>query len=186
MEPVLILPDLNLQPGELYLARSPAILRTILGSCVGVTFWSARLGAGALCHGVLPKCPKAWLPGSSPTEGHRYVDFSIRYLAQQFDALGACRNELVVKLFGGADVLPVAGTRSHRPTVGALNCRAAIEVLAEEGLTASASDLGGVRGRRIHFHTGTGEVLLYRLNAWKDPAHEPDLHTHSENRRPTL
>ena len=53
IEPVAILPDLNLQPGELYLARSPAILRTILGSCVGVTFWSSRLGAGALCHGVL-------------------------------------------------------------------------------------------------------------------------------------
>jgi hypothetical protein len=26
-----ILPDLHLQPGELYLARNPAILRTILG-----------------------------------------------------------------------------------------------------------------------------------------------------------
>ncbi len=56
-ESTAILPDLELQPGELYLARSPSILRTILGSCVGVTFWSARLGAGALCHGVLPKCP---------------------------------------------------------------------------------------------------------------------------------
>ena len=41
IEPVAILPDLNLQPGELYLTRSSAILRTILGSCVGVTFWSS-------------------------------------------------------------------------------------------------------------------------------------------------
>jgi chemotaxis receptor (MCP) glutamine deamidase CheD len=30
-------------------------------------------------------------------------------------------------------------------------------------LNVSASDLGGVRGRRIHFHTGTGEVLVHRL-----------------------
>jgi chemotaxis protein CheD len=168
-EPALILPDLDLQPGELFLSRGPAILRTILGSCVGVTFWSARLGAGALCHGVLPRCPKSWPPGFSPTEGHRYVDFSIRYLARQFDTFGASRRELEVKLFGGADVLPVPGARRHKPTVGALNCRAAIEVLHEEGFTVSASDLGGVRGRRIHFHTGTGEVLLYRLNAWQDP-----------------
>ena len=169
-EPALILPDLDLQPGELFLSRGPAILRTILGSCVGVTFWSAWLGAGALCHGVLPRCPKVWPLGSGPSEGHRYVDFSIRYLAQQFDALGASRRELEVKLFGGADVLPVAGSRQNRPTVGALNCRAAIEVLAEEGFTVSASDLGGVRGRRIHFHTGTGEVLLYRLNPCRDPS----------------
>ena len=168
-EPVPILPDLNLQPGELYLARGPSILRTILGSCVGVTFWSQRLGAGALCHGVLPRCPRVWPLGSQPSDGHRYVDFSIRYLAQQFDALGAIRSELVVKAFGGADVLHVAETRRHRLTVGALNCRAALEVLAEEGFTVSASDLGGARGRRIHFHTGTGEVLLYRLNPCRDP-----------------
>ena len=86
----------------------PAILRTILGSCVGVTFWSARLGAGAMCHGVLPRCPlnSAARLRASRT-GHRYVDFSIRYLAAQFDALGARRDELEVKLFGGADVLPV-------------------------------------------------------------------------------
>jgi chemotaxis protein CheD len=52
--------------------------------------------------------------------------------------------------------------------VGAQNCQAAVEVLAEEGFTVSASDLGGVRGRRIHFHTGTGEVLLHRLAAWSE------------------
>jgi chemotaxis protein CheD len=165
IEPEPILPDLNLQPGELYLARSPAILRTILGSCVGVTFWSARLGAGALCHGVLPRCPQDWPPGSSVFERHRYVDFSIRYLARQFEALGVSRRELVVKLFGGADVLPTAGTSRDRPTVGAQNCTVAAEVLAEEGLTVSASDIGGFRGRVIHFHTGTGEVLLRRLDA---------------------
>jgi chemotaxis protein CheD len=95
------------------------------------------------------------------------VDFSIRYLARQFDELGACRSELQIKLFGGADVLPTAGTWD-RPTVGSQNCKMAAEVLAEEGLTVCASDLGGKRGRRIHFHTGTGEVLLHRLAAWRE------------------
>lgn len=150
---------MSLQPGELYLARNPTILRTILGSCVGVTFWSARLGAGALCHGILPRCP----PTTGGVDGHRYVDFSIRYLAAQFDALGATRGELEVKLFGGADVLPVAVARMARPTVGALNCQAAWEVLAEEGLRVTASDLGGMRGRTIRFNTGNGEVLVQRL-----------------------
>ena len=164
-----ILPDLHLQPGELYLARNPAILRTILGSCVGVTFWSARLGAGAMCHGVLPRSPLVWPAGSTLSDRQRYVDFSIRYLAQQFDALGANRRDLEVKMFGGADVLPIAESRQGTLTVGAQNCMAATEILAEEGFTVSASDLGGVRGRRVHFHTGTGEVLLHRLAAWRDP-----------------
>jgi len=160
-----VLPDLNLQPGELYLARDPAILRTILGSCVGVTFWSKRLGAGALCHGLLPRCP----PNPVPAEGYRYVDYSIRYLAQQFDMLGASRRELEVKLFGGADVLPVDRIVPGKPTVGAQNCAVALEVLQQEGFVVSASDLGGRRGRRIHFHTGTGRVLLHRLALWKEP-----------------
>ena len=149
----------HVQPGELCLARSPTILRTILGSCVSVTFWSARLDAGALCHGVLPRSPA----GATGPEGHRYVDFSIRYLAKQFDALGAVRRELEVKLFGGADVLPVHADRSAIPTVGGLNCQAALEVLAEEGFRIAASDLGGVRGRTIRFDIATGEVLVQRL-----------------------
>jgi len=91
------------------------------------------------------------------------VDFSIRYLVGQFEALGARRRELEIKVFGGADVLTTGVDRRNRPTVGQLNCRAAEEVLAEEGLRIAASDLGGTRGRRIHFHTGTGEVLLHRL-----------------------
>ena len=164
IDPAPILPDLNLQPGELYLAREPAILRTILGSCVSATLWSARLGAGALSHGVLPRCPLVWPPNSTAADGYRYVDFSIRHLAREFDALGARRDEVQVKLFGGADVLPA--NRAGKATVGALNCKAALEVLAAEGFNVAASDLGGTRGRRIHFHTGTGEVLVYRLEAW--------------------
>ena len=159
------LPGLTLHPGELYLARSPTLLETILGSCVGVTFWCARLGAGAMCHGVLPRWRESYGAGSSAADQLRYVDSSIRYLARQFDALGAKRQELEVKVFGGADVLPVMASRAAVPTVGALNCKAALEVLEEEGFTVLASDLRGVRGRRIHFHTGTGEVLVRRLNS---------------------
>jgi len=157
------LPGMTLQPGELYVARSPVLLQTILGSCVGVTFWSARLGAGAMCHGVLPRWQPSHGADFSVAGKQRYVDFSIRYLARQFDALGANRQELEVKLFGGADVLPIMASRSAVLTVGALNCRVALEVLEEEGLRVLASDLRGVRGRRIHFHTGTGEVMVRRL-----------------------
>ena len=168
------LPLLSLQPGELYLARNPALLQTILGSCVGITFWSARLGAGAMLHGVLPREKSD--DCSDLADRQRYVDFSIRYLARQFDGLGVRRKDLEVKVFGGADVLPVMANRSAIPTVGALNCRAALEVLEEEGFRVLASDLRGVRGRRIHFHTGTGEVLVHKLGSWdrRDPAHDKE------------
>jgi chemotaxis protein CheD len=152
--------EFYLQPGEIHLARSPAILKTVLGSCVGVTFWSPRLGIGALCHGVLPRCP----PGVRDAEGYRYVDFAINDLARQFESFGALRGEVQIKVFGGADVLPVNSDLSWKATVGHQNWHTALEVLHEQNFTVWASDLGGSVGRTIQFHTGTGEVLLRRLS----------------------
>jgi chemotaxis protein CheD len=153
------LPQIYLQLGEVHLARSPAMLRTVLGSCVGITLWNERLGLGALCHGVLPRCPR----GMQAPEGYRYIDFAIRELARQFETLGAARAEIQTKLFGGADVLPVHPSSSGRATVGRQNCQSAIETLRQESLTVLASDLGGPVGRIIEFNTATGEVRLRRL-----------------------
>jgi chemotaxis protein CheD len=158
------LSEIYLQPGESYLARKPAIIRTILGSCVGVTFWSARLGVGGLTHAQLPRCPTNSPSALSLATGRRYVDFSIRDLARQFDELGAHRTEVQVKLFGGADVLVVSDAASAKATVGKLNCEAAIEVVRDEGFQVTASSLGGTSGLNIQFNTRTGEVLLRRLN----------------------
>lgn len=152
--------DVYLQPGESCLVTEPAILRTVLGSCVGVAFLVPRLGVGALCHPMLPRCPAKLLHNQA---GTRYVDFAIRDLARHLDSLGAARTETQVKLFGGADVLAVADSRS-RPTVGRLNLEMALRTLEEEGYSVAASSLGGSSGVQIQFHTDTGEVILRRLD----------------------
>ncbi len=163
-----VLPRMDLHPGELHIARQPTIIETTLGSCVAAVFWSARVGAGGMCHGVLPRSPNV-----NVEDAFRYVDLAILHLARTFDALGARRADIQVKLFGGADVLPILSSRADRPTVGALNARSALEVLEQEGFRVSASDLGGTRGRRIKFHTGTGEVRVYRLDAWRGKEEQP-------------
>ncbi len=142
------------------MVREPSLLKTILGSCVSVTFRCARLGLGALCHGIMPTCP----PGTDGAEGYRYVDFAIRDLIHRFEVLGARRNEIEVKLFGGADVLPVLATSSTRPTVGAQNCQTAEDVLHQEGLKILAFDIGGPDGRVIEFDTSNGEVSVRMLS----------------------
>jgi chemotaxis protein CheD len=162
LEPDSELPEVYLHPGEAYVAREPTVIRTILGSCVGVTFWSARLRVGALSHAQLPRCPEEGA-GQSFLNRHRYVDFAIRELARQFDLLGASRQEVQVKLFGGADVLPVSNSHLLRPTIGKLNCEAAIDTLRAEGLILAASSLGGTSGRSLRFYTGTGEVRVRLL-----------------------
>jgi chemotaxis protein CheD len=153
------LAEVYLQPGEVYLARSPTLLKTVLGSCVGVTFWSPRLGMGALCHGVLPRCPA----GVGDLDGTRYVDFAICHLIRLLEGFGAVSGEVQVKVFGGADVLPIT-VPSPRATVGQQNCQSALEVLRRESYAVLNSDTGGVAGRTIQFDTATGIVLVRHLS----------------------
>jgi len=127
-QPDAALPEIYLLPGESHLVSKPMILRTVLGSCVGIAFFVPRLGLGALCHPMLPVYPLKPPADLSVAAGRRYVDFAIRDLASQFDSLGVRRHEVRVKVFGGGDVLLVANAAS-RPTVGALNCEAALRVL---------------------------------------------------------
>lgn len=159
-----VLRNVHVQPGESHLVSEPAILRTVLGSCVGVTFWIPRIGIAALCHPMFPSYPSKPPANMSLAAGRRYVDFAIRDLAQQFDLAGAKRSEVQVKLFGGGDVLLVSNELS-RPTVGKLNREAALRVLGEEGFFVTALSLGGTTGLIIQFHTETGDVLLRRLDS---------------------
>jgi len=67
--------EIYLQPGELHIAREPAIIRKALGACIGITFWSV----GALAHPLLPNCPTDLTAEKCLVTGPRYVDFSIRH-----------------------------------------------------------------------------------------------------------
>lgn len=156
--------EVYLQPGEMFLAREPTMIRTLLGSCIAVAFWSERMGIGALCHAMLPRCPEHSSGAVQPETGYRYVDFAVRDIARKLDELGVHRSEVQVKVFGGADVLLSSENETiHRPTVGSLNCDSALDVLNEEGFQVIASRMRGTSGLNIHFNTGNGEVWLRRL-----------------------
>ena len=153
-----------LKPGDIYISDKPAMISTLLGSCVAVTMFSPRLGAGAISHGVLPCCK-----GKKPCEddeycreGVRYVDCSIMRMLGWFMRNGVAREEIDVKVFGGSDMLS-APESTTQATVGQQNIAMAFHILEKEMLRVSTSDVGGLRGRKIIFSSNTGEVLLKRL-----------------------
>ena len=156
--------EIYVQPGESHLVSQPAVLRTVLGSCVGITFHVPRLGVGAICHPMMPHCPPAQWLGMSVRAGRRYVDFAIHDIASRLESLGAVRGEVQVKLFGGNDVLSVNGGGTQK-TIGKQNYEMALQVLAEEGFTVVASCLGGTAGVHISFETVHGEVRLRWLDS---------------------
>jgi chemotaxis protein CheD len=162
------LPVVYLKPGELYIARRPTIVTTVLGSCISVTMFNRRLGIGAICHGLLPRCRDKKKCDDNCTEEFKYVGCSVRSMVEEFIMSGSKRNEIEVKVFGGADVFALKGVDRKSANIGKQNIKAALSVIRSEGLHLLTSDVGGVAGRKIFFNTQTGEVFLKRLKRIND------------------
>ena len=47
--------DLNLLAGQLYFGGEASVVRTLLGSCVGITLWNPKRRLGGMCHFLLPQ-----------------------------------------------------------------------------------------------------------------------------------
>lgn len=147
-----------LKPSELYVARQPTIITTLLGSCVAVCVHIPRSQIGAICHSLLP-CH----PGGTEMP-FRYVDSSIDYLVDQLRLTEIPSREVVIKLFGGAEVVAGIGQGTRQPSIGAKNVAVARESLKRYGLTIQAELVGGRQGYKLHFYSNTGMVKLKRLS----------------------
>lgn len=148
-----------LKPGEVFMSREPAIVSTILGSCLAITVFSKRLKAGGICHALLPESQS---PRDKEQLG-RFVDSAFKYILRRLETMGVEKNEMQVKIFGGGDVLDILD--AARPSVGRQNIERAVEVIKREGLTVFHSDIGGRKGRFIRFDTQTGVVFLKRIES---------------------
>jgi len=154
-------PLLFLKPCEIVLSCEPMVVTTLLGSCVAVTMFSARLRLGAICHALLPSCGQGQPCSHGEAEAGRYVACAIRLMLDQLKARGVARRDIEAKLFGGSDMFETAVGRGL--SVGGQNIKMALWMLELESVRLVTQDLGGPRGRKIVFHTHTGEVFLKRL-----------------------
>jgi chemotaxis protein CheD len=139
-----------LLPGMCHCALAPAVLTTVLGSCVSICLWDGVNRIGGMNHYILP----ASLDGERST---RFGDTAIEHLVQGMLELGSNLPDLRAKVFGGAAVLAVAdGAKS----VGEQNVAAAFEHLEQHRIPIAIHRTGGRLGRLIRLYTQTGEVDL--------------------------
>ncbi|HBZ36063.1 MAG TPA: chemotaxis protein CheD [Rikenellaceae bacterium] len=146
-----------LKPGEIYISDIPTVVSTILGSCVAITMYNKRLGVGGICHAMLPNSPY-----EKEDSTFRYVDRSIPYMLKKFEEYGIEKNEMELKLLGGADV--INRINENTSSIGQKNIEIAMNIIKKERLILMLSDVGGKQGRKIHFYTKTGEILLKRIS----------------------
>lgn len=133
--------------GEVAFAVKPCLIRTVLGSCVGVSLFDRLLGLGGMCHYLLDRAPE----GQTST---RYGDVAINSLVRRFLASGSRPGQIEACVAGGGLILDM----SQVFFVGERNARMADETLARLGIRVSRREVGGNRGRRMSLDSGSGEV----------------------------
>lgn len=139
-----------LLPGELHAAGEPCQITTILGSCVAVCLWDAKLQAGGMNHFLLP----AWHEGKNVSM--RFGDLATHALLEKLFQLGCRRVRLTAKIFGGSALFQQQDR--YQASLGAKNVEVAQLMMKNLGIPVIAQDTGGAHGRKIIFHTGDGSA----------------------------
>ena len=156
------LTQFRLKPGELLIMEEPGEVTTVLGSCVAITFFSARRGLAAICHAMLPD------PGlraqDAETRPFKYLTLAVPAMIDAFRREHVPLGEIDIKMFGGANVLGQGDPAPNSQSVGPANIRMARLLLSRESLRIRASNVGGRRGRKIVFNTLSGEVFHKHLS----------------------
>jgi len=149
-------PDVFLAPGELVVVRSPANIRTVVGSCVAICLWDGRRRVGGLNHYLLPRP----LPGQ--TGDNRFGSVATLRLIEEVCAAGGRRASLQAAVVGGGS--PLAGV-----TVGAIgddNTVVALETLHAYQIPVVRQETGGHHGRKLTFNPYTGELTVSVVRGW--------------------
>jgi len=151
-EPTPPVAALYLHPGDVHVTVRPTQLTTILGSCVSVCLFDARARVAGMNHFLLPRAPE------NAVASTRYGDVAMDVLVARMLSLGASRDRMIAKLFGGANVLRAFGEGELH--IGLANVELARLALERQGIAVGAEDVGGPRGRKLVFVAPDGAAWV--------------------------
>ncbi len=135
--------------GDLKITQSPTILKTLLGSCIGVVLYDPINMIGGILHIMLPR------KNGSDLKITKYANTGLPYfIDQMITHAGAARSTLYAKIFGGAKMFEPNGLLN----IGESNELEVRRILNEERIRIAASRTGGRKGYNILFDTETGDV----------------------------
>lgn len=136
--------------GEHFATADPeTTISTLLGSCVACCLWDPLAEVGGMNHILLASGAGASANGPS-LGGINAMELLINDLLK----LGARRNRLIAKAFGGAQM--VSGLSS----IGPDNARFALDYLRRENIVCASQSLGGDMARQVVFTPTSGAVRV--------------------------
>ena len=147
-------------PGEYYVTTGDEGITTVLGSCISACIRDPQLHIGGMNHFMLPEDTSngksAWMDAEAGLST-RYGSFAMESLINDLMKLGAKRERLEVKLFGGGRIL------ASMTDVGERNIVFARNWLKTEHLHVTGEDVGDTVPRRVIYLPSTGKVLVKHL-----------------------
>jgi chemotaxis protein CheD len=136
--------------GSHQVSGDPAVVfSTILGSCVAACIRDPVMGIGGMNHFLLPEAP------GGGAGDRRYGAQAMELLINGLLALGARRDRLEAKVFGGARMI------ASFNDIGGANAEFVRRFLLEDGIPIISQSLGGTLARRIHFTPSTGAAAQH-------------------------
>lgn len=147
---------------ELAVVENSRLLKTTLGSCVGVVLHDAKRSIGGLAHIILPERLKM------DASVGKYADTAIPALLSRMLKRGSRKENIRAYLSGGANMFKLSDDRKIA-TVGEKNIEATKRILAELQIPVTFEDTGGEEGRTIIFDNHRGEIQIKTLSkvVWK-------------------
>lgn len=149
-------------PGEYYVTISDEAIVTVLGSCVSACIRDKVFGIGGMNHFMLPVGNDERLEMlKSATDATRYGNFAMEKMINDILKNGGRRENLEVKLFGGARVIKNMSTMD----IGKRNINFVREYIETEHIDLISEDLGDVFPRKVMYFPASGKVRVKRLRS---------------------
>ena len=143
-------------PGEYYVTGRDMVLVTVLGSCVAACIRDRASGVGGMNHFMLPGDSDG---DSLLSSSSRYGAYAMEMMINELLKMGAKRQNLEAKVFGGGSVL-----RGFKVgNVGERNVDFTLRYLNTENITVTAQDVLENYPRKIYFFPESGKVLVKKL-----------------------
>lgn len=141
---------INIIQGEYQVSDDPdSVISTLLGSCVAACMYDPVMRVGGMNHFLLP----GEADGVNSAQAERMGVHLMELLINGLLKLGAGRQSLQAKLFGGANIIRGLGN------IGVSNAAFARDFLNREGIACVGGSLGGEKGRRVQFWPSTGKAM---------------------------
>lgn len=146
-------------PGEFYVTKDDERIETVLGSCISACVRDPIAGVGGMNHFMLPVDKNSSAARSELSDANRYGNYAMENLVNALLRLGAKRERLEFKLFGGGRIM------SSMTNVGWYNIGFAFDYVYTEGFKIVSQDIGDIYPRKVVYYPLSGRVRVRRLNA---------------------